>query len=280
MNLRNALQLIILSMVVSAIVGFIGCGGDDSATSLTNTLTGQDYTTTRTEVNGLVDSTMAVVSKGLSVVLTGTNDTQLDLLPGMFYDNLGGSSGASPEGDWYVLTAMSLAAGVNSLWIDSLQFLRQGLPLENFAQADGMKIRHRWESYKDDTTTSYSDYRLTGSYTVTNLDGDISLLNGTSSLLLTRKEVNPNVITWKEYTVSVSFGDVSINRDDWVNGCPSSGTADATVEVITTTDAGQVDTLDYDFSFAFSLGTMTGNVTSGSKSAEYTIEYCRPATSN
>jgi hypothetical protein len=219
------------------------------------------------------------VSKGLSVVLTGTNDTQLDLLPGMFYDNVGGS-GASPEGDWYVLSATSLAAGVNSLWVDSLQFLRQGAPLENFAEADGMKIRHLWESYNDDTTASYSDYRITGNYTVSDLDVDMAVVNGTSSLSLVRKDVDQTVTTWKEYSVSVLLADVSIEKNDWVNGCPGSGTADASVELVITTDAGQADTLSYEFSLAFFNGTMTAAVTSDSKSGEYTVEFCTPASSN
>ena len=284
MSSRKSLFIVGLSLICLSLVGLIGCGGDDKTTSNTgNLLSGDDYNAASSNVNTLVDSTLTVVTDGLNTILVGIVDEDVAQLPGLFYTGVNpGTGGATTDGEWIVVTATDLSTGIAELYVDSLQFLRDGQVTSGSAAADAMTMKHLWSKRNGDTTMTHTDYELVGQLDFTNLDQNVASVSGTKTFTVDSKIVGQTNTEWKDYTVEATLEELTFDRavNGWALGCPTSGTV--SVDLTYTyqlDDATPVET-EYSFEVSFTSGSAEVEVSSASKVNQYSVDFCSISASN
>lgn len=273
MSSRKSLFTVGLSLAVLAMVAMVGCGDDNSTASNTQ-LTGAAYTQSSTHVNALVDSSISVIGKSLATVVIGTTDRDFDQVPGLFY----GSGGeANADGDWLVVTNTTLSTGVTDYYLDSIQYRLNQQVVDESRSANAMLVRHLWRRTSEDTTLAYGDYEIRGDLTINALDTDNATVGGTVELDFDSKiTVNQQPI-WEEISVVSSYSDFTIGTgyDNWVNGCPASGTVTADVRYIRTVGTTAPDTTDFEYTVTFNNGTASTQAVSGNQTGTYSTDYCQ-----
>lgn len=274
MSSRKSLFTVGLSLAALALVALVGCGGDDKTTSSATLLTGSDYNGAVNQVNALVDSTLSVIGKGLTTVIIGTTQDDIDQMPGLFYGNGGGD--ATAEGDWLVITTTNLATGVTDYYLDSIQYLKVGQPYTDAATADAMTMKHFWQRYADDTTASYDNYEMRGDLDVTTLSADNATVDGVNTLSLDKKTVGTEETVWENFRIVSTMQSLTIGSGDnaWMDGCPVSGSVSADVRYIRTAGAAAPDTTNFEFTLTFDNGSVTAAVSSATQTNVYTTDFC------
>jgi hypothetical protein len=276
MSSRKSLFTVGLSLAALALVVLVGCGGDDKTTSSGNSLTGTDYNSAVNQVNALIDSTLSVVGKGLTTVIIGTTQNDFDQVPGLFYGSGIGDGDASSDGEWLVVTNTNLSTGVTNYYLDSIQYLRVGQPYHDAATADAMTVKHYWQRYADDTTSSYEAYEMRGNLGITTLSADNATVNGINTLSLEKKTVGTQETVWENFRIVSALQSLSIGSGDntWMDGCPASGTVTADVQYVRTAGAAAPDTTNFEFTFTFENGSVSTLVASGTQTNVYTTDFC------
>jgi hypothetical protein len=274
MSSRKSLFAVGLSLAALALLALVGCGGDDKTTSSANLLTGTAYNGAVNQVNALVDSTLGVIGKGLTTVIIGTTQDDIDQVPGLFYGSGGGD--ATSDGNWLVLTTTSLATGVTNYYLDSIQYLKADQPYHDAATADAMTVKHYWQRYVEDTTSSYQNYEIRSDLAVTTLSSDNATVDGENVLTLGTKTVGSQETVWENYRIVSSLESLSIGSGDnaWMDGCPVSGTVASNVRYIRTVGDTAPDTTNFEFTLTFDDGSVTASVVSGVQSNVYTNDFC------
>jgi hypothetical protein len=159
---------------------------------------------------------------------------------------------------------------------DSIQFLKNGQPLQTSSGLDALKYKHHWQYVDKDTTVTYRTYTGNADYTFSGLNTATATIAGSNELQIDSKTVHTDSTVWRDFTISATLTNVKVNQtpSGWVQGCPSSGSISASVEMVYQKDTDDPVTTNWTVNVSFNDGHMSVVVNRGSTSWMYDTQVC------
>jgi hypothetical protein len=272
--MRSGKTIFVLSLTLIACLALIIAGCSDDAKPTISAPTEQDlnYTAVSDETNEVLDSAISSFATSLEVFTMQTpSDTSISVV----YSPINPDSIAA-ENNWHIVYASELATGYSWNLIDSIQFRKNGIAQESALNADQMTLHHNFSLEYGDTTSFFRNREGYANLEFTNLDTDVATVNGTREVSIqTRAEVNGE--TWRrDFNIELSFANVTVPRadDNWLRGCPNSGTVTGTVTLVSSRGANDPTESKWDFEVTFDNGIIDATVTSGTYTKSYTTTLC------
>ena len=278
MRSRNSLILVGLVAISTLGIFLLGCSSDDTLTRTINTTRSPYYTAVSGVVNEYVDSSITLVEQGLDAATVSSIVVLADILFGPAPPD-----SSQEEPDWLIYWYTDLQTGLGGsllLAVDSLQFVRNGIPCTNPVGADVLTFNHYIQKVHSDTTVSYVDFEMHAGLTFSGIDGDIAAINGGVDAVVGSKYVSADSTVWQDWTVEATFTDIGVQKSHgalWENvGCPYCGSAEVTVQYTYQKDDATAVTTDWAFEITFESGTAAVQVITTNWATSYERDLCTP----
>ncbi len=254
---RNGL----VALVLFALVAMIGCGGDDKGSSGDLGLAGDaQYSAVTSQLDQTNDWMNDQIEDAFATMPSGSS------LDDVFMSAIGADSVNASE--WTVLYHSNLSASVTTTIIDSIQYRNDGQIQYQSLGADQINYRHVTTQTDGDTTNGYTNYVNQTNVTISGLDAQMAVLNGTSSLNLETR----NGSTWREYSIDLAAEGLNMTKvapGQWNSKCPSSGTITANIELSVSVSGSNPVTENWTATIVYNDGDATVTVMKSELSASY-----------
>lgn len=211
----------VIALITAALVVLAGCGGKDSGPSGDLGLSGDaQFSAVAAQVTQSTDWMVSEVTEALATMPAGSS---LDnaFLSGVNADSVVNST-------WKVVYHSNLSASVTTTVVDSLQYKNNGNVQPQSLNADQIDYRHTSTQVDGDTTNGYTNYSNTANVTISALDAQMAVVNGTSTVSVTDKSGS----TWRQFDITVAAEGLNLQKvgqGQWDSKCPQSGTITATI---------------------------------------------------
>jgi len=227
MRSRNVM---LVSLVTAIFAGLLAGGCSKSTTPTpTNPITNSEYDYMVSQVSQTADSLVDLSGLGLSMTIVANADILNDIAFGpMPIDS------SSVVNLWHIFLLTNSASGVSDQWIDSVQFLKDGVAQENSSGANQMSYVRNWTQTGLDTTVSYTNLTSRTAFNAVATDQVNAVINGQFILDRTDVTKSDGQTTTRELSLAGAITNYTVERyANWHNGCPSEGmlTIEATLTV-------------------------------------------------
>jgi len=271
MRSRSIISIVGFCALSAIVLMVVGCSDDDPVsppvTGDNNTIANPQFSAVQSQVNDFVGSTIGLVNDGFS--MTGVKVEVLDEI--VFGPEPFDSSNYID--DWRIFFLMQ--AGTQIYGLDSIQFLKNGVPQATIAGMDEIRYKHYYRVAMDDTTVTYVNSDSHSDMRFTNLDDSVATVTGSYNLVIESKYVSADSTVWQDYDIQAALTSLTVNATSgWSGGCPASGSVSVTVEATYQKDAEQAVSTNWEFSLSFTDGMMETDVVLGTDSATYSSQVC------
>jgi len=248
-----------------------GCSSDETPTGGRVGINEQ-YSAVVEQVNEVVDASLTVFGQGLQTVANAKTATE----PGQWDD--GAALSANFESDsvlssdfWYVLYDADIQTSLSEIERDSILFTQTGAPVETARDADGMLIKHYWDVVYEQSDEPYTEYDLHGDFIFSGLNTSQAHVSGDLDVVVDETDPTASPEFNRQQTISATFTGFVIdeNDGDWANGCPASGTVDATVQVQYQSGTAEPQVSNWTVQLTFINGTAQASVSDGDQDTTY-----------
>ncbi|MFQ6008049.1 MAG: hypothetical protein ACE5K8_03770, partial [Candidatus Zixiibacteriota bacterium] len=194
------------------------------------------------------------------------------------YDPDTDTATATYSNGWHVVY-IAIHRETYDIWLrDSIQFIKDGEPQQLSTGLDALVYKHYWQYEVTDTTVTHRSYTGNADYTFADLNTDTTVINGNNLLQVHSKTVEADSTVWRDITIDATLTEVQVKRTPvgWAQGCPSSGTISASVEIMYQKDDNNPVTTNWSINVSFDDGNMTVVVAKGTTSWLYDRQVCTP----
>ena len=250
----------VVALVLFALVAMIGCGDDNGPSGELGLAGDAQYSAVTSQLDQTNDWMNDQIEDAFATMPSGNS------LDDIFMSSIGADS--VNASDWTVLYHSNLSASVTTTIIDSIQYRNDGQVQYQPLGADQINYRHVTTQVDGDTTNGYTNYTNRTDVTISALDAQMAVLNGTSSLNLQTR----NGATWREYNIDLAAEGLNMNKvgqGQWNSSCPSTGTITATIELSISTSGAAPVTENWTATIVYNEGDATVTVMKSELSASY-----------
>ena len=172
---------------------------------------------------------------------------------------------------WYVLYDADIQTSLSEIERDSILFTQSGAPVETARDADGMLIKHYWDVVYEQSDEPYTEYDLHGDFIFSGLNTSQAHVSGDLDVVVDETDPTASPEFNRQQTISATFTGFVIDENDgaWANGCPASGTVDATVQVQYQSGTAEPQVSNWTVQLTFINGTAQASVSDGDQDTTY-----------
>jgi hypothetical protein len=248
-------KVMLVSLVIVTTLGLFVGGCSKKSVAPTNPITNPQYDYVVDQVVASVDSLVDLSGLGLNMTAAATNSILTDIAFGpMPVDT------ASIVDLWHIFVLTNSGSGVSNHWVDSVQFLldgvAQGLPLN----ANEMSYVRNWTQTSLDTTVSHTDITSHVELAAINTDQPSAVVAGQVTTIVKSVSKSGGETTTRDLTLSASISNFTVDRgNNWHGGCPQQGqmTIEGTLTVTPPVGAPVASTWLVDIDFLNGIATIT-----------------------
>ncbi len=212
-------KVMLVSLVIVTTLGLIVGGCSHKSTAPTNPITNSEYGFVVNQVVASVDSLVDLSGLGLSMTAAQSNNNLADIAFGpMPVDT------ASVVDLWHIFVLTNSGSGVSNHWIDSVQFLNngvaQGLPIG----ANEMSYVRNWTQTPLDTTVSNTGLTSHVELMATNTDQANAVVSGQFTTTIKDVTISGGETTIRDLSFASTVSNYTVSRgNNWHSGCPQQG---------------------------------------------------------
>jgi hypothetical protein len=282
MRLNKLFLVLGATVLAGLLVAFVGCGSDDKSTGDIGSNSDPEFQVVQNEINFFIDSTMESFANGLDNIYGLATDTIVDPirygpLPPDYDPNTDTATATYADG-WHAVY-IAIHRETYDAWLrDSIQFIKDGEPKQLSTELDVLVYKHYWKYDVTDTAVTHRSYTGNTDYTFTDLNTNTAVINGNNELQVHSKVVADESTVWRDITVEATLTEVQVKKtpEGWAQGCPSSGTITASIEMVYQKDDNDPVTTNWSVNVSFDNGNMTVVVVRGTTSWLYNTHLCTP----
>ncbi|MBI5265705.1 MAG: hypothetical protein HY851_00585, partial [candidate division Zixibacteria bacterium] len=194
----------------------------------------------------LSDSLVDLAGLGLNMTVVANADILTELAFGpMPVDS------ATISDTWHIFLLTNSGSGVSDAWIDSVQFLKDGIAQVNASGANQMSYVRNWTQTALDTTASYTNLTSHTVLGATATDQVYGVVNGQFTMDRTDVTKSNGETTVRTLSLAGAMTNFTVERySNWHSGCPTTGTFTIEATLTVTPSAGSpiVSTWMFDIS--------------------------------
>lgn len=275
-----------LALMIMAALFMWGCS-DDEPSAPTNTTQPGDpedpvFVVVQDQINNCIDSMALYFDYGLDNIYSVPMDSdQVEQQHGSLGPDDTLITGYS--GGWHTLyVSIQHEQSFDKFINDSVQFQIDGVPVESPDGLDYLHFIRRWGVEWNVTDVSYTNGYGRFEFEYSNLDQDVTTLNGSNDVLLEWRWYGDQATVEATFDVHVTIDEVQISKVPnygWTSGCPSSGMMTMDIDEAYWYDDGtnsDMTLYSWEAAVVFEDGTATISVYRDNTVWTWTRELCTP----
>ena len=268
----------VLGFVLLACFGLmaIGCGSDDAPTTSVGSLTDPNFVAVQSQIETLVDSTIAFAFAGMNSPNSISTEGSVDpVLYGPAFTDSNNVT-ITYAGGWHVFNGVISNSVYSFNILDSVQFYNNDDISQQGVGADSIWYRHHWSYNVENTQVSYTEFEGFAGFDYRGLNGDVAVIDGSNELVIDNQYVSQDSTTFRHFEFATTVNDLNVNKTGvgWAQACPNSGSISASVSVMYAKDDAPVVTTQWDVAMTFTDGSAAVTVSSGNTTWTYSTDVC------
>ncbi len=276
--MRTAKFFTILGFVLLASMSllFVGCGSDNSPTTISGSFTDPDFVAVQGQVESLVDSTLGFVLTGMGTLRSISSGGNIDPV---FYGPVFGDTdqvSVTYANGWHVINLTKSTSVFAFSILDSVRFYSNDTVSQVGTAADSLWYRHHWSYDVADKAVSYTTLNGNADFNYRDLNTNQTTINGNNDMAVDNQfvSVDSTVLRHFEFTTDVNNLVMNVTPTGWEQACPNSGTIMTTVSMTYTKDDNTAVVTNWAISMTFTDGVAAVSVSSGNAVWSYTKDVC------
>jgi hypothetical protein len=276
--MRSRFPLILAGLVALAVASLVmvGCSDDENPPTTNNDNHDELVLAAVTaQVNTALDSAVARFASGVYVI-----DLEERNIDDRLFGPLVPDSSNDPVEDstyWWIFYRTTLASGLGTTIVDSVQYLDGTTPQFVRAGADAMTLKHHYNAQYDDTTVSHTDLTYDSDLHIDGIDGVSATVLGDLEFDIDSKFVSSDSTVRQHWIIQAEVGGVVIDKlvSGWDTGCPTSGAISISVQYTYKKGSAATETINWTYDVTFTSGSITVDVTNTNDlSTSYDEDIC------
>jgi len=279
MRSQKIMLLLGMALLIGAGIFLFGCSDDETPTNNNGDLNDPEFLQAYEQLNEFIDSTLYTFNNGFGSMHTLSSDSLVNPVqygpidPNAHTDS---SSVSYSDQGWHVVYFAYHTDNFNTVITDSLQFLNNGVYQQTASGLETMHYSHNWLYDVPNPEVSHVTYDGKSKFTFDDLDTELSSVNGNNTLETVSRYISVDSTVERQFNIDADFSNIRIAKtgSGWAQGCPKSGSAAFSFQMIYQKDQEAPDTTNWTGTINFTYGTGSYTLGDGTNTWGYSQSEC------